>query len=142
LIGIDLKEYRIRSLRFVTRLALSVGLLSMVACSYSAPKYENRAEVTGTVTYQGKLLLGGSVTMASKDNPSMMGVSPIREDGTFAFGDAPLGAVVISVSTDAVKVGNPSKYTEIPAKYGDAATSGLTAEIKADGNGPLDLKLE
>jgi hypothetical protein len=124
-------------------LAGVVSCLALAGCSKGTPAYENRSQVTGSVTFQGKPVRAGSVVMVAKDNPGMMGASVIREDGSFAFADAPLGPVALSVTTESVKFGgNQNNYVEIPAKYGDPATSGLTAEIKATDNPPIDLKLE
>jgi hypothetical protein len=138
-IGIALKVFALRT-RFLlcVSLVLCVGFVS--GCSDSTPKYEGRALVSGTVTFKGKTLPGGSVTMTSKSNPSLIGLAPIREDGSFAFADAPLGPVNVGIITESMKIGNPSKYVEIPSSYGDPATSGLSYEVKEGEN--TDVKFD
>jgi hypothetical protein len=78
--------------------------------------------------------------MASKENPALIGIAPIREDGSFSFADAPLGLVNVGVITESVKIGNPRNYVEIPGSYGDPATSGLTYDVKEGEN--TDVKFD
>jgi hypothetical protein len=115
-------------------------------------------EVSGSVTYKGKPLTGGKVTFLGDDWASIDGV--IDEQGHYTI-NAPVGNVKIGVDNRMVKLGairpeaskgagprpgspppDPikGKYIEIPDKYYDPATSGLTFTVKS-GTQTYDITL-
>jgi len=100
------------------------------------------ANVSGTVTYQGKPLPGGEVMWCTaKDGISIARGGHIRENGTFAL-DTPTGPATIAIQVTDLKKAQPSRYVEIPAKYADAQKSGLTHEAKEGDNKDVNIDLK
>jgi hypothetical protein len=116
----------------ILRCSVLVALFAIAAgCGKRPATYEgNRGLVTGTVSVDGKLVGGGSVTFVSAKDPMYRVTVMIKPDGSFRVGDAPLGEVLVAVETESAKIGNPSGYIPIPRKYTNVKTSGLTATIK------------
>jgi hypothetical protein len=110
------------------------------------------ADVTGTVTYKGTPLKYGSVTIYSSTGQPAQG--RIEPDGKYTIKHCPTGEARVSVhcideeaalaSTKAMfkgrddknvaKGGQPGKMpieqkSEIPVKYNNPATSGLTVHV-------------
>jgi hypothetical protein len=110
--------------------------------------------VSGTVTYQGKPLPSGTVQFTGNNNLGDSAV--IQPDGTYTAGKVPLGAVKVTVTTNA---GGPGSGTmkppggdlpgmpatpqavPIPTKYKDTGTSGLGLEVKP-GRQTYDIPLQ
>ena len=81
--------------------------------------------------------------MDSKTNDAESASGTITADGMFVVPDAPLGTVSISIDTERLKLGpNAKNYVKIPDRYAIASESGLSYEIKTDGNEPIVLNLE
>jgi hypothetical protein len=100
------------------------------------------ANVSGTVTYEGKPLPGGEVMWCTvKDGISIARGGPIREGGTFAL-DTPTGPATIAIQVADLKKAQPGRYVEIPAKYADAQKSGLTYEAKEGDNKHVTFDLK
>lgn len=59
--------------------------------------------VSGTVTYQGKPLTGGSITFLPKEGLAVNGT--IDKDGTYSVAKVPAGEVKISIDTFASRTG-------------------------------------
>jgi hypothetical protein len=112
-----------------------------------------RGELKGTVTYQGKPLRTGTVTVFGGDG--MPRQSQIKEDGSYAIPDIQAGAIKAAVvSTDPVQnqpsqriPGTPRPKIErggwfpIPEKYSDVATSELSFDLQRGSNSwPIELK--
>jgi hypothetical protein len=89
----------------------------------------NRAPASGTVTFDGKPLKGGSISFYSVKDPTSYMRCNIKPDGTFVVTNAPLGDVLVAVETDTAKFSNPDGYVRIPQKYTNIKTSGLKATI-------------
>ena len=114
--------------------AASWLVLSLSGCSEQATDQSHRTAVEGTVNYEGQPLPGGSITFVSADNAEYRVTTMIRHDGSFRVADAPKGSVQIAVDTESLKFGAPAEdYVNIPPKYADPATSGLSEQITADG---------
>lgn len=124
-------------------------------------------DVTGTVTYKGKPLDGGSIQYRSGGKTV---AAEISKDGKYSVAGVPAGSASIVVSyvdpkaTDhfravsanskqagagrtgadpALKAaaGDPSQFNKIPDKYSDFNGSGLTFEVKKGPNtNDVDLK--
>lgn len=107
--------------------------IGVAGCGPAHQTDPNRAVVSGVVTYNGKPLPAGTVSFETTD-PPMASSALISEGGKYTTDRVPIGACKVSVSTASVQYGNPSAYVAIPQKYEDAATSGLTAEIKPGEN--------
>ena len=115
---------------------------------------------SGTVTFQGKPLVGFQVTfMPVSGNRPSMGISDATGKfalGTNATGDgAVVGANKVAVvwsppeladDTTASAIDDPSKMPKppvvIPAKYHNPETSGLTAEVPEGGTDTLTIELQ
>src|SRR5262245_39155955 len=132
-------------------------LLTLGGCS----RYESRLPETGAT-------LEGAVTVGGETVPMALGVvvgekgqaTGQIEEGRYKVENAPLGDVKIGVNTDAVrgqlisqqmassykgpgKGGTrvaPPKFVEVPAKYREAESSGITTKIKR-GKNSYDIPL-
>jgi hypothetical protein len=122
-------------------------------------------DVAGKVTYKGKPLEYGSVSLASADG-TMCGAE-INPDGTYLVKSVPVGKAKVSVTAldpkkseqakewakrmreGAGRQGgerekppvDPKTLNTVPGSYGEPETSGLTVEVKAGMNqNNIDLK--
>jgi len=94
-----------------SRLLILPALLAVCGCG------NQTATVTGKVTYNGRLLKGGSVTYVSTEGkPSISG--SISEDGSYTLVKVPVGLVKICVDTESL---NPANIPKAPMKYGPPA---------------------
>jgi hypothetical protein len=120
-----------------------IFLVLAVGCGKRAPVHEaNRGPVSGSLSLDGKPLPGGTIGFISVKDPRYCVTAMIQTDGTFRVADAPTGEVKISVDTESARIGNPSAYFPVPAKYRNANTSGLTATINKDGSEPTKLTFD
>jgi len=123
---------------------LLILLPLLAGCGGPAKVHEaNREPASGMVTFDGKPLGGGSITFISAKDAVYRMTAMIRADGHFLMNNAPSGEVIVSVETETAKIGNPSGYVPIPAKYNNPKTSGLTAVVgkdEAGGSLKFDLK--
>jgi len=110
-------------------LAISTSLL--LGCTASdAPK---TAPVSGTVTMDGKPLAGASVTFFPTSK-GPMATGNTNEKGEFTLmtnhpGDgAPVGTHRVAIGN--AEEGRRRSGPNIPDRYGQPGTSGLTAEVK------------
>jgi hypothetical protein len=138
----------------VRSLAMVVGLCALTALAGCGDPTKGTA--VGKVTYKGAPVTGGSMSLkpAAGSAPGVMIV--ITADGSFNMPDIPVGQYKVTVETDSVAnaggapigVTPPKdapklpdldtsklpKKVAIPPKYKDAASSGLTWEIKPGTN--------
>ncbi|QDV74342.1 hypothetical protein K2D_25470 [Planctomycetes bacterium K2D] len=96
--------------------------------------------MSGTVVFNSAPLPAGTIGFKTADG--MTSSSAKIKDGQFSTDRAPLGEVLITVSTKSVAVGNPSAYVAIPERYEDPTTSELKATITAEGATDLNFALE
>ena len=85
-------------------LLLSVGLMVSGCGSSTRPV----ATVTGTVSYKGKPVTGGTITFFNEDD-TYNGSSRIFGDGSYSVPDAPVGStkvVVLAIADPNVKLNN------------------------------------
>lgn len=150
------------------RLAAGLILAALVAggsqgCSKATAEDPNGRTATGTITYQGKAVAGALVTFRSASE-SAFGQTDAEGKYKLRTGKGekvPLGAYQVSVvkqesSAVAATSFNPDEYVPpeqlqatpaaapkdlLPAKYGDAAKSNLTATVTADGKNEFDFAL-
>lgn len=115
------------------------------------------ATLTGTVSYQGKLLNQGTVSVYADSGESSS--AEIQPDGSYKIENCPRGKLKICVaSVDPVQVaatiaatkatgrfaqgapepapppGDPAKWFSIPAQYADPDGSGLSVDVSAGEN--------
>lgn len=77
-------------------------LATLIGCAMLAPLTgcgDRPASVSGTVTFQGKPLNGGSVILYCKDEQIVRGI--IGADGTYSIANVPRGACRVTVKTHA-----------------------------------------
>jgi hypothetical protein len=101
---------------------------------------QNRASVSGAITFDGKPLPAGVVQFQSTEHTVTSSVMIF--DGSYATDRAPLGKNTVTIETSSVLNGNPRAYVPIPAKYSDSTKSGLSAEIKPGSNEHVDFELK
>jgi len=150
--------------RFALRLS-AFALLALALGGLSAGCAPSKTPVKGTVKFNGKPVVYGSVTLVASDGIIYTG--EIKEDGTFTIPDVPSGNAKVGVLSP-----NPTPATganvggkgldpglargdrrappppesvikawfPIPDKYGDPLTSGLTEEVKSGKDLAIDLK--
>lgn len=119
--------------------------------------------LSGTVSYKGKLLSQGTVTVYAENGTTAE--SPISPDGTYVIENCPGGKVKIAVSSPdpaqgkasaaALKAsgrlpagapeipppsGDATKWFSIPANYANPDESGLTVEVSGSTEHAIDLK--
>jgi len=100
---------RPRPARLVMLVVLA-GALAVAGCGRSS------GTVTGTVTYKGKALKGGSVVFIPPAGGQAATVSAqIGEDGTFTAEKVPVGDVKVTVDTSYLKPARGPAQT--PLKY-------------------------
>lgn len=134
-----------------TRSGLRPWLVGLVLAA-AAGCGPGRGELSGKVTYQGKDVRGGSVSVVGGDGIPRSAF--IVEDGRYRVPDLPAGPVRVAVTSPDPgraarpgKVGGPAPRADragwfpLPEKYADFATSGLTATLRPGAN-VLDLELE
>jgi hypothetical protein len=131
------------------------ALLAATGCT-------SRTTVTGKVTFKGKPVTWGTVTVIASDDIQYAG--QINPDGTYSIAGVPTGPAKFAVSSpnpDGTSRGGPAAanggagdrgdageappsppagtWSRLPEKYSDPLQSGLTGKI---GGGPIDLTLE
>jgi hypothetical protein len=122
---------------------LVLSLVVAVGCGKTGPRMEaGRGPVRGTITIDGKPLLGGTIFIVSAKDPMYQAAVSIKPDGTFSVADAPTGDVVVAVDNESQKFNNPKAYVPLPAKYKNAKTSGVKATIGKDASEGLKIELK
>lgn len=118
----------------------SVGLGLMIACTGCGPSY---GDVRGTVTLNGKPVTKGIVIFLDETNLPYSG--EIQPDGTYSIQKIPAGPVKVYAytrppSSATLRTRDPAAPAEkpgpddIPAKYANPETSGLSTTIKSGSN--------
>jgi Carboxypeptidase regulatory-like domain/Bacterial-like globin len=93
--------------------------------------------VEGKVTYKGKPLPSGTITLVGEKGTAVTGA--IAEDGSYKLAGLQPGTYKVAVATP--KVGEKEPPVKIPEKYSDPEKSGLTYEVKK-GKQTFDISLE
>jgi len=103
-------------------------------------------KVSGTVSFKGQPVKEGEVNYLSSDTGGAAHAT--IKDGKFdVSGDVIIGKYAVSVTPpgpgapEPGKTPKPAEAADIPEKYRDFKTSGLTAEVK-EGSNPHEFKLE
>jgi len=142
-------------------LNLSVVFLCLVIAGCGGPSGPDLVECSGTVTFKGDPLAGATVTFMVPNSPIAMGVTGsdgkfvITTGGRpgAPVGDAKVGVVKITAAQEAMQTASPDDMrkmaetamakgnksqtyempkSEIPEKYTNPQSSGLTATISTD----------
>lgn len=126
-----------------------LGLAYLLALTGCRPDYQlDMAPARGVVTLDGKPLSAGSVLLVPDRGRGAGGT--LASDGTFVLttyrpGDgAILGkhkVAVLPMQTDSETDDIPEGYVPIPARYKNAASSGLEVEVKPGEENVFELKL-
>jgi hypothetical protein len=96
--------------------------------------------VSGRITFEGKPVMGGVVFFLHTEDEDKAYLGVIGLDGAFEVKDMVTGPYRLSLAS--ARIAQPGgKPTALPAKYGDAKTSGLTLEVKG-GKQVNDLNLQ
>jgi hypothetical protein len=133
------------------RTFLWVAVLSVAAVGLGCGSGgKGNAKVSGTVKYKGNPLPSGTVTFFD-EKKEIVGSTSIQ-DGSYAMEGVPTGKVTVSVTTPPAVKPNPKQQTKnmpgdpplpvlpIPPRYGDAAKSGLSLDVKSgDQDFPIEL---
>jgi hypothetical protein len=136
---------------FVGLAALSLAAVSCVGVSEEKLP-ESGATLEGTIKYQGQTV---EFAMILVNTPSGSATGTVGENGKYTVANVPLGSVKIGVNTSAARgefqskvmsqnaaAADPSKSTavrqpkfvDVPEKYFDPETSGLTTTIQKGTN--------
>jgi hypothetical protein len=137
-------------LRTIAGLAFVTAVLLPTGCSPSS------TTASGKVTYQGKPVVWGSVTLVAADGSvHQAGIEP---DGTYTVSNVPVGSVKVGVESSAPPVPGvrgrdgdargsvpppappPGAWFPLPANLSDPAKSGLTIEIRKGQPANIDVK--
>lgn len=122
---------------------VAIGLLILSeGCNSQAKQREGRTRLSGIVTYKGKLIPGGTISVISKQDPMLGNAGIIGPDGTFVVNDTPIGLIGITIDTKGMLIGDPKRYVEIPLSYADPEKSSLTYEVKPGENSDVKLDLK
>src|SRR5262245_33527823 len=115
--------------RSVTLLLLIGGLLGVGGCNQP-----RNGTVTGRVTLKGQPVPDAMVLFIPDAGPAAGSVT--KADGTYELtSHQPGDGVVVGHCKIGVYPANPEKPTrQVPAKFHDPETSGLTAEVAAGAN--------
>lgn len=137
---------------------LALGTLGLVGCT-------SKSNVQGKVTYQGKALTSGSVSIIAEDQLQYSG--QIESDGSYSIPNVPTGEVKFLVSSpnpggesrgqgrmppkgansdlapaQPVAANQPkTDWFQIPEKYADPANTDLKGTVKANPS-VIDLELK
>ncbi len=136
----------------LTLVALSYFILAGCSQPVSNP---GGVSVSGVVTFEGKPLAKGTITFVP-ETPGTGGTATgsISSSGYYSLGTAKAGdgaiparykVTVVSLDSEATmdEKGKPiPAKSAIPAKFGNAATSGLTATVEKSGSQTLNFDLK
>ena len=132
-----------------------LGLVLLLAAGFAlsgCKQPEKLGKIGGKVTFQGKPVTEGMVLFSCIAKGVNM-TAPLKEDGSYEIimakgAGLPLGSYMVSVSPPPVfyPIGTkappqPKQYPNIPAKYRNNQTSGLTMNIE-DGENVFDIDMQ
>jgi hypothetical protein len=135
-----------RELRLARLALLGLGLLLTSCGREGGIRYpETGATLEGTVTY-GKDTIEAALVIAQNENGSATGF--IEDNGRYKLQNVPLGEVNIAVNTEAGRGQAMGRLTaksqgratvaprliDVPSRFGDPATSGITTTINKGEN--------
>ncbi len=101
----------------------------------------DKATVIGKVSYKGAPVTGGTLTLYSAEGAPYP--VAIKADGTFNVSGVPVGQMGVAIDTGAAPAAPPAgssggqappPHVDLPKKYKDPKSSGLTWDIKGGKN--------
>jgi truncated hemoglobin YjbI len=98
-------------------------------------KGDGTSRLEGKITYQGKPLGGGTISLVGSDGLAYSGTID-AEDGTYLLQGMKPGEYKVAVNTKA-----NAKIPQVPAKYSDSDKSGLTVNVR-EGKQTFDIALQ
>jgi hypothetical protein len=138
----------------VLRRSLPLLTLILLAAGCSGSKATNSASISGKLSYKGDPIKAGVMQFHTQEQGVY--AATINPDGTYTATQLPIGTVVVTVETESI---NPNRkqtnygrgknqmkmskaettpptleYLQIPPKYAQATTSGITIELKPGKN--------
>jgi hypothetical protein len=126
-------------------LALLAAVAAMAGAASGQAKKEDEVDVRGKVSYKGKPLPGGTISLVPEKGKRV--VAALQADGTYAT-KAAAGKYRVLVETESAKKpakakdkADKTRYVAIPKKYGDVKTSVLTFEVKPSVDNEFVLEL-
>jgi hypothetical protein len=128
--------------------ALALGLLVLSATGCSGPDSPiPMSQVSGTVTYRGAPLTKGTISFmpVTGTNTSTGEIANGKYSlSTFTKGDGvPPGEYKVAITAWEKEPGmGETGVSLLPAKYLDANSSGLTANVKPEGSQTIDFELK
>jgi hypothetical protein len=142
-------KYSVASDHFHCLYALSVAFVGVML--FGCGSYEARGRVVGKVTFQGKVVSEGQVIF-SNQNKGIHITTELKPEGSYEVRMAkgvglPIGTYSVCVCPPPLVpkgVFDPmtvEPYSNIPEKYRDASTSGLTLTVK-EGENPFDIAMQ
>jgi hypothetical protein len=145
--------------RYSTHLApvlslVALALFTLAGCSQPVSN-PGGVSVSGVVTFEGKPLTKGTITFVP-ETPGTGGTATgsLSSSGAYSLGTAQAGdgaiparykVTVVSLDSEATmdEKGKPvPAKSAIPAKFGNAATSGLTATVEKSGSQTFNFDLK
>lgn len=127
-------------------------VLGLAVAAFGCGAKEKLGRIHGKVSFQGQPVSEGLVLFSSAEKGVNMN-SQLGADGVYEVimakgAGLPLGTYKVCVSPPPafVPIGEPApkkpkEYPNIPAKYRNFNTSGLTVEVK-DGDNPFDIDMK
>ncbi len=135
---------------WVCGLVAPVMLITMIGCNGSnATGRELPGRIKGVVTYKGAPVKNAAISFVGISEQGAFG-GPLAEDGTYqvpeaAVGDFQIAILPISPQTTMTmnpegKIAAPPERNDIPKKYRDTKTSGLTLNV-IDGDNEFSVDM-
>jgi hypothetical protein len=121
------------------RTPLLICLAVFAGCGGGEQVLPDRATISGTVTFDGKPLVAGTIGFEAADGPVATAAS--ISNGAYSTNRAPIGKTLVTVDTYSIQVVDPAAYVPIPERYTNSKTSGLSAEVQPGENRNVDFVL-
>jgi hypothetical protein len=130
-------------MKLTTAALLAAALALAAGCGKPTKKM---VTVTGTVTHDGHQLKSGIIKFVAPNGD--FATANINPDGQFTMTDVVPGEQKVGYASGPVSVGSsdgsksaPGKAVNVPAKFGDPQTSGVTVTVP-DAGGAVTVELK
>jgi hypothetical protein len=151
--------------KILIAVALLVGMLTVfsLSCSVNGPEVpmaQTGASLEGKVYYGDSVVTNSMIIVVFQGSNPGSSISSSDDEGNYKVENAPLGKVIIGVNSEAAKgkafgaamaTVNPlekgkvkkltlPKVSDVPKKYHEPDTSGISTEIKS-GKNEFDIRI-